>query len=168
MSDKLDSFLFKKYPRLILFIVLFIVLGGLRQILFTNVNAQLGFLAGQEMYNWGGVLSYLKFLESWSIEGLIRLKWGMTVGFMIVHLVASILVLWIMFKEKQAIIWLVISYVVLFLLSAIFLGVGNLQQSELGYTMARRCMGALQSPFPLMLLIPAYKLIHHGNNYVPE
>jgi len=151
----------KRKEKFILFILLILIIavGGIRQILFTNVNAQLGFLGGSEMYNWGGLLSYLTFLESWSISSLINLKWAMTIGFTVIYLGISAYALWLIFNDRKFIIWLFIVYGILFILSAIFLGTGGYFQSDIGYTMARKCMGALQSPFPLMLLIPAFMLI---------
>lgn len=134
----------------ILALVSIIALGFLRDFLFININYIIDRLYyNLEVYYYH---SFYSFLEPWEVGGLMKLKWGLTLVFMFLNLGLSVLILKNLFaKPRLPLRMLYGGYVLLFLVSGFFYLIGNAGGlPELGYTLARRFMGVLQSPVPLM------------------
>lgn len=138
-------------------LITLILLGGFREIIFVNINEQIEFNAGRiESYR---VLESFSFLKDMSFEGLQNLKWALTIGFTVAFLALSLLSFKYIMKDPGGMKWLLIGYTSAFVISGIIYVLGKLiGEPQLGYTLSRVVMGALQSPFPLMLMIPARML----------
>lgn len=144
--------------RLIPIVVVLIILGGFREIMFLNTNAQIAQLEGHIANS--GVLDWLSFLRDMDVSELYSLKWVMTVGFSVLFWAISATGMWLIFKNKAAIKWLTILYLAIFCIAGIFLIIGRMAEWDVGYTISRECMGGLQSPFPALVLIPSYLLLN--------
>jgi len=147
----------KQWVALVCMAILFIFLGGLREILFVNINEQI-------LFDQGGVsdyrvLPYLQFLGDYSLEELNRWKWILTLLFSLCYLLLSLTSLKQILGFHETRRWLLAAYGIGLLISGLSYLSGKLTgQLELGYILSRVIMGALQSPFPLMLMIPALLL----------
>jgi len=139
-------------------VIAFILIGGLREIIFVNINEQIEFTSGRKDANY--VLPYLQFLGDYTIAQLNSTKWLLTVVTMVVNFILSVFSLRLVMDKPKAVRWLIMMYLAGFVVAGLSFGLGKiLSQDLLGYTVARAVMGGLQSPFPLMLLIPALFLI---------
>jgi hypothetical protein len=137
---------------------LMIILGGYREILFVNINEQIQFNNG--LVQDYRVLDSFSWLQEVSDDKLNALKWSLTLAFSLSFLFLGYFTLRSILKDAEGGRWLLIIYLGTLLLSGAFFIVGKaLGQQELGYTLARVFMGALQSPFLLMLMIPARMLV---------
>ncbi len=141
----------------IIMLIVLIILGGLREIIFVNINEQIEFNAGRiDSYR---VLETFSFLKELSSDSLVNLKWGLTIAYTCSFLVLSIISLKYILLDKEGVKWLLIGYAGAFILAGAIYVLGKLfEEPQLGYTLSRVVMGALQSPFPLMLMIPARML----------
>jgi hypothetical protein len=149
----------RKWLIAVLLSVIFIILGGAREIIFVNINEQIHFNEGRIAHY--RVLEAFAFLKDYAVVELGNLKWGLTILFTAVYLVLSIVALRLVFDDKDAVRWLLVVYLGAFMLAGASYMIGNwLGEYQLGYTLSRRFMGALQSPFILMLMIPARMLVH--------
>jgi hypothetical protein len=137
--------------------LLFIWLGAMREVLFVNINEQILFHEGGR--NTYRVIPSLHFLGQYSIAELERWKWILTLLYMAMHLLLSSFALKQVFGLHGQRRWLLAIYALGFVIAGVSYVAGkHLGQAELGYTLSRVIMGALQSPFPLMLMIPALML----------
>jgi len=136
---------------------LFVITGYMREEIFYQINAQISFLNGDYPYNYTEPF-YLQFLDGKTIDSLIQLKWFWTIVAAIVNFGLAVLALFL-FKRMNLFRYLLAIFGGLVILSAVFYGIGYITGIEsIGYRMARIFMGFLQSPLPLMLLIPAQYL----------
>lgn len=137
--------------------IVLITLGGFREIIFVNINEQIVFNSGQvETYR---VLDALSFLQDYDTESLTSLKWILTVSFALVFLLLAMVSFRFILQDKAGAKWMLVVYAGGIILAGIVFIVGRLfGDPEIGYTLSRAIMGALQSPFPLMLMIPARML----------
>ncbi len=135
-----------------------IALGGYREIIFVNINEQILFNSGQiDDYR---VLDSFSWLTEFKTGTLEVLKWVLTVSFSIVFLILGHVVMRRVLNDAEGARWLVFTYVGAVLIAGAFFLTGRIiGQPELGYTLSRVFMGALQSPFILMLMIPARMLV---------
>ena len=135
-------------------VLLFILLGGFREMFFLNLNEQIFFNeGGTERYR---VLETFHFLGDFDTDSLYAFKWIGTLLFSAIFLGLSVFTLDRMLGRPDLVRWLVGLYILGIGLGGIcFLGGRFSGQPDLGYTIARAIMGALQSPFPMMLMIPA-------------
>ncbi len=147
----------KHWVMAIIMLIVLIILGGLREIIFVNINEQIEFNAGRiDSYR---VLETFSFLKELSSDSLVNLKWGLTIAYTCLFLVLSIISLKYILLDKEGVKWLLIGYAGAFILAGAIYVLGKLfEEPQLGYTLSRVVMGALQSPFPLMLMIPARML----------
>jgi hypothetical protein len=141
----------------ILLALVFISLGAMREVLFVNINEQI-------LFNDGGVDRYrvvphLWILKEYSTEELLRWKWIMTILFTLAYLLLSAITLKQALRFKGARRLLFSLYLIGFFVSGLSYLLGRwFGYPDLGYTISRVIMGGLQSPFPLMLIIPALLL----------
>lgn len=135
-------------------IVVFILIGGFREMFFLNLNEQIFFNeGGTDRYR---VLEAFHFLGDFDTQSLYAFKWLGTLSFSAIFLGLSVLTLDRILERPDLVRWLIGLYVLGIGLGGMsFLGGRLTGNSELGYTLARAVMGALQSPFPMMLMIPA-------------
>lgn len=139
---------------LVTFLVLF---GAWREIIFININAQIRFNS-EEIEN-SRVLPGLAFLSDIGTTSLVNLKWILTLAFTIVFLALGFLLFTKILEDNDGARWLVYLYGIGLVTSGIlYIGGNLLGDPELGYTISRVVMGALQSPFIIMIMIPARML----------
>jgi len=142
---------------IMVFLGLFVALGFLRDYLFVNINCQLAYLYYD--YSQSCLDKNLYELRIWAYEDLMDLKWHLTTLFSILYLLLSLATLYALFNNKQYLLWTIAGYLGVALLSGFLYMGGNIIGFPYeGYRIARICMGVLQSPLPLMVLIPAFKL----------
>lgn len=138
-------------------IVLIIALSFFREAVFVNVNAHMWFLLYHN--DKTHLLPYLEFLRPLSFKQLVWFKWGLTLFFSAVFLAVSCLIVRFIFKEKKFILWTILSFISIIMVSAFFYFFGIIFGiAEDGYLISRFFMGMVQGPFILMFLIPAFKL----------
>ena len=150
-----------KIAPLSLALLLIIASGFLRLFLFENINHQLVYLYYHRDFSY--LSDKLGFLKSFSYNDLMWIKWCLTGFFTITYLCLSCWVLKIVFN-RNAYLWYtayIFTGVVLISFLLYFGGV-VFEEPVGGYRLARFCMGLVQSPLPLMILIPAFKLIENN------
>ncbi len=144
------------------FILLF--LGYFRDYIFININ----FLSGVKYYP-NIVTDYklpqqLFFLNAFTYEQLYYGKFLVTMLFSASFLVVSIIVIKKLFSSLTYVKWTVYTYISLIVLSGVFYTYGMLfNDFNNGYKLSRVFMGFLQSPFVLMVLVPAFKIAEKNN-----
>jgi hypothetical protein len=141
-------------------IVIFIILaaiGYFREFVFTAVNFRL-------RDQWYGRNNYplpasLGFLDPLSYNQLWYFKWILTVSVSLGYLAVFLSCIWYFFRSRKYLVWTIIAFTAVYLISGIFYLYGILfSDFNNGYTFSRIFMDFVQSPFLLMLLIPAFLL----------
>ena len=142
---------------IIFFIAILIALSFLRESVFVNINLHLWYLYYHNDKSY--LAPYLSFLSPLSYSQLYYFKWFLTVFFSLVFLFFSCIIIHYIFNEKKFIRWTIYAYLAVVAVSCISYCVGILfNHVENGYIFSRFFMGMVQSPFILILLIPAFKL----------
>ena len=143
-----------KISKLIVFIGIIMAAGFLRLYLFENINHQ---LAENDI---SYVTEGLSFIDNYSYDTLMDVKWVLTIFFTIAYLSLTLGIINLLFSNRQFMhITLFIFGLIIFLSFILYSAFGFVNESALGYRLARFCMGVVQSPLPLMILIPAFKLV---------
>ncbi|MCB0761553.1 MAG: hypothetical protein KDC12_08530 [Flavobacteriales bacterium] len=110
--------------------------------------------------------SPIDFFYRFTVSALGKLKWVLAIVFLVVN-AAMVLVAfakWVGHRRiNRVIIWLYALF--LFLALGVYALAHLLGFSEAGYGFARKILGALQSPIPLMIMIPAYMLYHQSTQH---
>lgn len=130
---------------------LLIWLGFYREETFIEMNKLIMYKQNPSVGNWASeiVADYYDY----SAEELNTAKWWLTLRFMVYFYLLSSLILFLFFKRKDVLLYLLAFYLVLFALSAISYESGYITGNQRGaYLVARRLMGLLQSPYPFMLI----------------
>ena len=150
---------------LILAAIVLLLLGYFRDYIFININ----FLSGVKYYP--GIEtdyklpSQLGFLNAFTYEQLYYGKFLVTLLFSAAFLLVSIIVIKKIFADSKYIKWTVYTYISLIVLSGVFYSYGMLfNDFNNGYKLSRVFMGFLQSPFVLMVLVPAFKIAENNNS----
>lgn len=143
---------------IILSVLAIIVLGFFREFVFYNVNAQINYYL-----HWQDGIpfytdSHFEFLYEWPYEKLIRFKWLMTITFMLLFLINSLIVIYFIFREKAYLYWTIYFFGFILFISGILTLGWYLFESDNMYRLSRLMMDFVESPKPLMLLIPAIYL----------
>jgi hypothetical protein len=136
----------------IFWLIVIIALGFLRDFIFVNINYIIDRLYyNLEVYYYH---SFYDFLEPLDVSGLMTLKWILTLLFTLINLGLSVVILKLLIvKPQMPLKLLYLGYLVLFLVAGVFFLIGKFSGlTDLGYTLARRFMGVLQSPVPLMIV----------------
>lgn len=142
----------------VFWLIVIIALGFLRDFIFVNINYIIDRLYfNLDVYYYH---SFYDFLEPLDVSGLMTLKWLLTFLFTIINLVLSVIILKLLFvKPQMPLKLLYLGYVALFLISGLFFLFGKTTGfTDVGYTLARRFMGVLQSPVPLMVAAATHML----------
>jgi len=138
-------------------IVSLIIIGFLRDFIFVNINNQLKLNSGHdvEIFKVSDCMSFVRFISD---DRLIRIKWILTLLFMVIYMAISCYAVWIIFRDYVRIT--IVAFIVLFLLSFIAMAVGYCCNAfkEDAYKFSRYLMGMAQSPVVLMVLVPAFIL----------
>ena len=144
--------------------IIIIALGFLRLFLFENINFHLQFLY-YDMER-SHMSESLNFLRTFTYNELYVIKWILTMLFSFAYLFLTCLVIHILFRVKKYVLMTIYMFAAIIFISFVFYTMGLLinwdlqftDQSKTGYRLARIFMGVVQSPFPLMILIPAFML----------
>lgn len=142
----------------VFWLVVIIALGFLRDFIFVNINYIIDRLFyNLEVYYYH---SFYDFLEPLDIAGLMTLKWVLTFIFTLINLGLSVIILKQLFVQPKTPLQLIyFGYMVMFLVAGLFFIFGKVSDfTDLGYTLARRFMGVLQSPVPLMIVATVHLL----------
>ncbi len=146
-----------KVSKLIVLVSIILAAGFLRLYLFENINHQLAYMYYEKEVSY--VAEELSFIADYSYELLMDIKWVLTILFTIVYLCLTLGIINILFSNRQFMhITLLIFGLIVFTSFLLYFIFGFFNESTLGYRLARFCMGVVQSPLPLMVLIPAFKL----------
>lgn len=147
-----------KISKLIVLVSIILAAGFLRLYLFENINHQLAYMYYENEVSY--VTEELSFIDKYSYDTLMDVKWVLTILFTIGYLSLTLGIISILFSNRQFIyITLFIFGLIIFVSFLLYSAFGFFNESALGYRLARFCMGVVQSPLPLMLLIPAFKLV---------
>lgn len=135
-----------------------VLLGALRDFIFVNINFQLDFLwrdlAASKTH------SMFEFLNNFSYWEIYYAKFGLTGLFSLIYLVATLLVIRLMFTVKKYRKYTIYLFGGIFLISLLLFGGGYLfGNPHFGYDLARNFMGIIQSPIPAMILVPIFTLM---------
>lgn len=149
------------------FVGVLIVLGFLREFIFVNTNSILYSKFYNENYP---IHSFFNFFKSKSYNFIYISKWFLTFLFILMYFYAQVLTTKFLLKDNILRKWFFFFYLFLVILSVITFAVGwlagNLNQ---GYIFSRLFLGILQSPLPIMFLLPVYyftkKLNQHPDNH---
>ena len=137
--------------------ILIIALGFLRLFLFENINYHLQFLYYDMERSY--MAESLNFLRSFTYDELYEIKWILTILFSLTYLLFTCLVIKLLFCVRKYVLWTIYIFAAIIFISFVLYTSGYLiNQDAIGYRLARICMGVVQSPLPLMVLIPAFTL----------
>lgn len=138
-------------------IILFIAVGFFRDAVFMNINSQL-----YKLYfkNYDFTLpDWLSFFDSWPYMKLYYFKYVLTALFILLYLILSLLSVKVFTGNAKNIKWVFYAYAIVLFLSLITYAGGQLFNNfPKGYLFTRNLVGLLQSPFIVMIIIPALKL----------
>lgn len=96
------------------------------------------------------------FLFRFNLSSLKLLKWATAPAFVLVQLLGVLAIVWLLFREKRWLRYISVSYALVFVASFAVYFLGKLVGQEAQwYAVSRELLGALQSPMPLMLILPA-------------
>lgn len=97
---------------------------------------------------------------AFTLTALMGLKWFMTFAFTAAFLSISGLSVYILFRNKKLIYWVIYVFTAVMGVAFVFYTAGHLVgYPDEGYQLARRFMGFAQSPVLLLILIPAFSLL---------
>ncbi len=135
-----------------------VMLGFLRDFIFVNINYQLQHLYYQTEHTYAH--SFFAFLSDYSYQQLYYGKFALTALFTLLYLVLTSLSIQLIYRKRQWLKWILYLFGAMVTVAAIFYGLGYaFGNPTRGYKLARVFMGIVQSPIPLMVLIPAFSLI---------
>lgn len=143
-------------------VILMVYTGFLRDWMSVNINFQLGFL----YYGWDEnptsplvvrATEGLEYITIW------RFKWLLTIITAMVYATMTATIGYLAFLDRKFIRLTLISFLVVIVVSGVFYVLGQFFGSNhQGYLLARALMDFVQSPFVLMVLIPAFFLSTSG------
>jgi hypothetical protein len=155
----------KKYILVLLIVCTLLLLGYYRDFVFRTINTV---IQAKEYDAAFTSPPTLQFLDQYTYEGLIKLKWTLTLLFTLVYLGITLFTVKIVFDKKKYNRITIGVYAVIMLLSGLLMLTGYVFNSllETMYELSRNLMGLAQSPIILMILIPAFKLSGQEHNNI--
>ena len=142
-----------KFITIALLVCIFYFLGYVRNYIFVTINAQ----AAATYYHTTPppLNSFMSFIDSRSYNWLFNFKWFLTLLFAIIYCSLSALSIFILFKKKSYTTLCIILYLVMLIVSAIFMGLGYLFHnfSHSAFDLARNIMHLGQSPLITLLIV---------------
>lgn len=135
----------------------------MRESLFLNLNYIL-----VNKYGWSDddprTPDILMFLHEYSYTTLYYSKWFLTGAFAVLFSSITLIAIWLVYREKKYLKWTLIFFGILLFLAILSFGLGWSLQGfgtsfyAKGYRLSQNIMRFLQSPLPLLLLLPAFRL----------
>ncbi|MGY6561831.1 MAG: hypothetical protein ACXITV_06970 [Luteibaculaceae bacterium] len=154
-----------KYLQLVVVIALTLAVGYLRDFIFENINWTIKYVSGGLSINYAHPLFSKMGLASVSAGKLELLKWALTLFWIVLSTALSVWAVKIVLEKKQSffIRLTILAYLLLSALAFALYGFSVLSKLtyEL-YPMVRAFIGAAQSPLPLLVLLPAAKLLERN------
>jgi hypothetical protein len=148
---------FKESLLIFVLIVFFIALGFFRDAIFMNINSQLYKLYFKN-YEFS-LPDWLSIFNSWPYMKLYYFKYVLTALFVTLYFFLSLISVRAFsgnFKNSK---WVFYAYGIVLALSLItYLGGYFMNNFPKGFLFTRNLLGLLQSPFIVMVIIPALKL----------
>lgn len=142
---------------ILVLIIIFIAVGFFRDAVFMNVNSQLYKLYFKN-YDYE-LPQWLSFFSDWEYMNLYYFKYVLTTLFVLLYFLLSILAVKAFTVENDKVKWVFYAYGIVIILSVITYSGGYfLNNFPKGYLFTRNLIGLLQSPFIVMIIIPALKL----------
>jgi hypothetical protein len=142
---------------ILILIIVFIAIGFFRDAVFMNINSQL-----YKLYfkNYEFTLpNWLSVFSDWPYMRLYYFKYFLTAFFVVIYLLLSVLTVRIMTGDLKRSKWVYYAYgIVIAMASITYLGGYLINNFPKGYLFSRNLLGLLQSPFIIMIIIPALKL----------
>jgi hypothetical protein len=132
-------------------VVLFILLGVLRDFIFINWNYQLNATLNNQSFTYAH--SFFTFLTPWSFNQLYWSKWLLTAIFCL----ANFLIGYFYFSSTIIRKQLLLIYITVGTFGLIIFGLSYLDFNK-AYTLSREIIGFLQSPLPTVLLYFIHQL----------
>ncbi len=127
-------------------VVLLFACGIIRDAVFTNLNKEFA-APGMKVVQ----------AQPFSNNNTTILKWGLTLLFSVLYALITSACIFVLHKKKNFVLLTILVFFSLFTLSLIITGLGYLLgKQEISYRISRDVMGLVQSPFLLMLLVPAF------------
>ncbi|HVA98036.1 MAG TPA: hypothetical protein VNG53_04000 [Bacteroidia bacterium] len=126
--------------------------------MFIHINREIG-IQYYKMAN-DDIPASIAWMKNFNYIQLEKFKWFFTFLFSSIYLLLTILVTNILFAKKSFLKLCIYVYIALFAVAFVFMGFGYLFHSFnlKGYDLSRSLMHIAQSPFVMMVLIPAFKL----------
>lgn len=142
---------------LVLYLVVFLAINFLRDYFFKNVNS----ILGHKLLNTNRHYAREEFngLENLNYQELYLFKWGGLVIFSILFFAFTYFILKVIYPDYKKSILKATSLIYLGLGAVIAICIGFYylpSVSQSAYLIARRLLGVLHSPIPLMLLFLIY------------
>ncbi len=154
---KRNALVYLRYIIAAAIVVLMFLIGIKRDWIFVSLNKILKSIVESQTI----VKSFPEeILLSLFYNILFFVKWYLTIFFSLVYLFFGSLSIYIIYRNKNYIYWMILFFGAVFMFSFIFILVGYLSgHYSICYVFARRLMGLAQSPALLMILIPGFKLL---------
>lgn len=153
-----------KRNKIILLVILLLVIGFVRESFFYSLNFSIDNKLGQT----NKVLVSWKFLESFNVSTLNKLKWVATIFFAALFYLTTIIFTRVAFPKINHFFPASFTYIGIFILAGCSIGLGYFFPGiySTTYYFSRWLMGAAQSPLlPSVILIILYYLETENKNY---
>jgi hypothetical protein len=143
-----------------------IALGFIRDSLFKHINYNIYQLENSTGKIIGSKF-YQKVFENISLTELHYSKWILTLVFVLIYYTLTTIGIRLVFKTKKYKLLIFSIFSVIFVISGTCYIIGDLTNNLAhGYRFSRLFMGAMQSPFILLLLIPGIKFFEKNRDSV--
>jgi hypothetical protein len=155
----------QRYILLLLVVCALLLLGYYRDFVFKTINSVIQAKDYDAQFTSPPTL---QFLDRWSYEGLIKLKWALTLLFTLAYLSIALFTVKVVFDKRKYARITIGVYAVVTLLSGLLMLVGHVFEGLSGrmYELSLYLMSTAQSPVILMILIPAFKLSGQEHNNI--
>jgi hypothetical protein len=142
----------KRKGIIFLYVIALISLGFAREFVFVNLNTIIINVKFNESYTYN---HFFSFLSGFNYITLYISKWFLTAFFIGLFMFLQIKFSLFLYKEIYFKKWFLFFYVLLIFLASLAYFVGwLLNVNREGYIISRLLLGLLQSPFPIIFLIP--------------
>lgn len=141
---------------IILLLVLFsIMLGGVREFIFVNLNYEIDHLANHRAFSYAHS-AFSAAVKGWDLDGLVRLKWSFSGVFILLHLAVSVALGRVLFGDHRLRKPLLVGTTALCIAALVFFA-ANALHPAFG-ALAVKLLHMLQYPVALLFLLIASTL----------
>ncbi|MES2837182.1 MAG: hypothetical protein V4667_06650 [Bacteroidota bacterium] len=145
----------KNKIQLLLFSLLLIFIGFLREYLFVSINLRIQQIYYNSNENVNLIPDWIQYISHLNYSELLILKWVLTFIFIVAFWLVAILIFKKFSFDKKDIKLFSIVLVTLLIASLLFYWIGDslFNKEYFGYKIARSITGFLQSPLPILIYI---------------